>query len=57
LPLEPNIGLPGSEPPQHIATESEVEIQRSLEARGFLLKSMPPSQLLDVIRQVNAGQK
>ena len=39
--------------------ESDVEIQRALEvgARGYLLKSMPPSDLLDVIRQVHAGKK
>ena len=38
---------------------SGVEIQRALEAgaRGYLLKSMPPSDLLDVIRQVHAGKK
>src|SRR5262249_40830115 len=39
--------------------EGDVEIQRALEAgaRGYLLKSMPPSELLDVIRQVNQGKK
>ena len=39
--------------------EGDVEIQRALEAgaRGYLLKSMPPSRLLDVIRQVHAGKK
>ena len=39
--------------------EGDVEIQRALEAgaRGYLLKSMPPSDLLDVIRQVHAGKK
>src|SRR5215813_3106748 len=39
--------------------EGDVEIQRALEAgaRGYLLKSMPPSQLLEVIRQVNQGKK
>ena len=39
--------------------EGDVEIQRALEAgaRGYLLKSMPPSDLLDVIRQVHAGRK
>ena len=37
----------------------DVEIQRALEAgaRGYLLKSMPPTDLLDVIRQVHAGKK
>ena len=39
--------------------EGDVEIQRALEvgARGYLLKSMPPKELLEVIRQVHAGQK
>ena len=39
--------------------EGDVEIQRSLEAgaRGYLLKSMPPKELLDGIRQVHAGRK
>ncbi len=39
--------------------EGDVEIQRALEAgaRGYLLKSMPPNELVDVIRQVHAGKK
>src|SRR6266536_3819939 len=39
--------------------EGDVEIQRSLEAgaRGYLLKSMPPKDLLDIIRHVHAGRK
>ncbi|MGH9841578.1 MAG: response regulator [Blastocatellia bacterium] len=39
--------------------EGDVEIQRSLEAgaRGYLLKSMPPKELLEAIRQVHAGKK
>jgi len=39
--------------------EGDVEIQRALEAgaRGYLLKNMPPSEILDVIRQVHAGKK
>jgi DNA-binding NarL/FixJ family response regulator len=39
--------------------EGDVEIHRALQAgaRGFLLKNMPPSELLDVIRQVHAGKK
>jgi DNA-binding NarL/FixJ family response regulator len=39
--------------------EGDVEIQRSLQAgaRGYLLKSMPPNELVEVIRQVNAGKK
>jgi DNA-binding NarL/FixJ family response regulator len=39
--------------------DGDVEIQRALEAgaRGYLLKSMPPSELADGIRQVHAGKK
>lgn len=39
--------------------EGDVEIQRALEAgaRGYLLKTMPPKDLLEVIRQVHAGKK
>ena len=39
--------------------EGGVEIQRALEAgaRGYLLKNMPPSELVQVIRQVHAGKK
>jgi DNA-binding NarL/FixJ family response regulator len=39
--------------------EGDVEIQRALQsgARGYMLKSMPPQELLDVIRQVHSGKK
>jgi len=39
--------------------EGDVEIQRALAAgaRGYLLKSMPPKELVGVIRQVHAGKK
>jgi DNA-binding NarL/FixJ family response regulator len=39
--------------------EGDVEIQRALEAgaRGYMLKSMPPKELLEVIRQVYSGKK
>lgn len=39
--------------------EGDVEIQRALEAgaRGYLLKSMPPKDLVESIRQVHAGKK
>jgi DNA-binding NarL/FixJ family response regulator len=39
--------------------EGDVEIQRSLEAgaRGYLLKTMPPKELVEVIRQVHAGKR
>jgi DNA-binding NarL/FixJ family response regulator len=40
-------------------SEGDVEIHRALQAgaRGYLLKSMPPSDLVEVIRQVHAGKK
>jgi DNA-binding NarL/FixJ family response regulator len=39
--------------------EGDVEIQRALEAgaRGYLLKSMPPKDIIAAIREVNAGKK
>jgi DNA-binding NarL/FixJ family response regulator len=39
--------------------EGDVEIRRALEAgaRGYLLKTMPPRELLEVIRQVHTGRK
>ena len=39
--------------------EGDVEIQRALEAgaRAYLLKSLPPKELLEAIRQVHAGKK
>ncbi|HMI53613.1 MAG TPA: response regulator transcription factor [Candidatus Saccharimonadales bacterium] len=39
--------------------EGDVDIQRALEAgaRGYMLKSMPPKELVDIIRQVHAGKK
>jgi len=39
--------------------DGDVEIHRSLEAgaRGYLLKSMPPTELVEGIRQVYAGKK
>jgi DNA-binding NarL/FixJ family response regulator len=39
--------------------EGDVEIQRALEAgaRGYMLKSMPPRELVEVIRQVYLGKK
>jgi DNA-binding NarL/FixJ family response regulator len=38
--------------------EGDVEIQRALQAgaRGYLLKNMPPSEILDVIRKVHSGK-
>jgi DNA-binding NarL/FixJ family response regulator len=39
--------------------EGDVEIQRALGAgaRGYVIKSMPPKDLVEVIRQVHAGKK
>ena len=39
--------------------EGDVEIQRALEAgaRAYLLKSMPPRELIETIRQVHGGKK
>jgi len=39
--------------------EGDVEIQRALEAgaRGYLLKSTPPKELVEVILQVHGGKK
>lgn len=39
--------------------EGDVEIQRALEAgaRGYLLKSLPPKELVQEIRHVHAGKK
>jgi len=41
------------------SSEGDVEMQRALAAgaRGYLLKSMPPNDLLDAIRKVHAGKK
>jgi DNA-binding NarL/FixJ family response regulator len=39
--------------------EGDFEVQRALEAgaRAYMLKSMPPRELVEVIRQVHAGKK
>jgi DNA-binding NarL/FixJ family response regulator len=39
--------------------EGDVEIQRSLQAgaRGYLLKSTPPNDLIQAVRQVHLGKK
>lgn len=38
--------------------EGDVEMHRALQAgaRGYLLKNMPPSEILDVIRKVHSGK-
>jgi DNA-binding NarL/FixJ family response regulator len=40
------------------SSEGDVEIQRALRAgaRGYMLKRLPPKDLLEVIRQVHAGK-
>lgn len=40
-------------------TEGDVEITRAMEAgaRGFLLKTMPPKEIVAAIRQVHAGKR
>ncbi len=40
-------------------SEGDVEIQRALEAgaRGYMLKSMPPKEVVEAVRQVHAGKK
>jgi DNA-binding NarL/FixJ family response regulator len=39
--------------------EGDVEIRRALQAgaQGYMLKSMPPAELITVIRQVHSGKK
>ena len=39
--------------------QGDVEIQRALEAGacGYILKNMPPKELVEIIRQVHAGKK
>jgi DNA-binding NarL/FixJ family response regulator len=39
--------------------EGDVEIQRALAAgaRGYVLKNMPPRDLVEIVRQVHAGKK
>jgi len=41
------------------SSEGDVEMQRALQggARGYMLKSMPPKQLLEAIRKVHSGKK
>jgi DNA-binding NarL/FixJ family response regulator len=41
------------------SSEGDVEMQRALEggAKGYMLKSMPPKEVLEAIRKVHAGKK
>ena len=57
------IAIRGEFPDARIAMlttfEGDVEIQRALAAgaRGYLLKNMPPNDLVEVVRQIHAGKK
>lgn len=51
--------FPGAKIVMLTTFEGDVEVQRALEAgaRGYILKSMAPKELIDVILQVHAGKK
>jgi len=53
------IEFPGARIIMLTTFEGDVEIQRSLEAGayGYTLKSVPPQELVEVIRHVNSGKK
>jgi len=61
--IEAMIAIRGEFPEARIVMlttfEGDVEIQRALAAgaRGYILKSMPPKELVEVIAQVHAGKK
>ena len=61
--IEATIGIRSEFPNARILVlttyEGDVQMLRAFRAgaRGYLLKNMPPSELLDVIRQVHAGKK
>jgi DNA-binding NarL/FixJ family response regulator len=61
--LDVMIALRSECPDAHVIVlttfEGDMDVQRALKAgaRGYLLKSMPPKQILDTIRQVHAGKK
>jgi len=61
--IEATIAIRGEFPEARIVMlttfEGDVEIQRALAAgaRGYILKSMPPKELVEVIAQVHAGRK
>jgi DNA-binding NarL/FixJ family response regulator len=61
--LDVMIALRSACPDAHVIVlttfEGDMDVQRALKAgaRGYLLKSMPPQQILDTIRQVHAGKK
>jgi DNA-binding NarL/FixJ family response regulator len=61
--IETMIAIRGEHPEARVIIlttfEGDVEIKNALEAgaRGYMLKSMPPKELVEVIRQVHAGKK
>jgi DNA-binding NarL/FixJ family response regulator/class 3 adenylate cyclase len=61
--IEAMIAIRGEFPEARIimltTSEGDVEIQRALGAgaRGYMLKSMPPKDLIEAIRQVHRGKK
>ena len=61
--IDAMIAIRGEFPEAHIIMLStfagDVEIQRALQAgaRAYVLKSMPPKELVEIIRQVHVGKK
>ena len=51
--------FPGARIAMLTTFEGDVEIQRALAAgaRGYVLKNMPPNELVEVVRQIHAGKK
>ena len=51
--------FPGARIAMLTTFEGDVEIQRALAAgaRGYVLKTMPPNELVEVVRQIHAGKK
>jgi DNA-binding NarL/FixJ family response regulator len=61
--LDVTIAIRSEFPDAHIIVlttlEGDIDVQRVLKAgaRGYMLKSVPPQQMLDAIRRVHAGKK
>jgi DNA-binding NarL/FixJ family response regulator len=51
--------FPGARVVMLTTLEGDMDVQRAIKAgaRGYLLKSMPPKETLETIRQVHAGRK
>src|ERR1700677_198878 len=51
--------FPGARVIMLTTSEGDVEIQRALEAgaSGYMLKSMPPKEVVEAVRQVHRGEK